>query len=168
MFRDDEYRAEGRPFNRIKGKRPRKETILQALVSDEDRENRDTPFMKTVEYFIWPLVETFLNNSPTSTLEDALDFIFHTGDRKIIHCKAKEGFRLTGNLWRGAQHYDPISGDRYVHHGHRVLVRFDRKQPRFVEIQYRDQMFKLTRKQFEEISPFLDEEEGSSLNKKRR
>lgn len=88
-----------------------------------------------------------------------LELFFHIEDRIIADAIATSDFKMPGNIMHGNVAV-PGTGVRDVLEGKHLLIRFDKTQPGFVEIQHdmglTEQMFRLTDIEFAGIEDYIE------------
>lgn len=108
--------------------------------------------------FIRPFTEQYTVAAADSRIKTALHAFFGIHYRSIFWCRALADFTIPGKKWESeSRPYKHISGEgnRKVRRGNAIIVREDIRTPDVYEIEFRDQMFVLTKSQFKSIEDYI-------------
>ncbi len=83
------------------------------------------------------VIEPYMNERPEHiNVKDWIDYyIFRTHERYIKSFKVLETFKIPGLYWYKQEKYIPGYGPRQVVKGSIVYVRYDRKEPKVVDVE---------------------------------
>jgi hypothetical protein len=107
--------------------------------------------------FIEPLIPHINVGDNESSIRKAIHTFFQPDTRRVYFGKAKAKFRIPGKKWGfGPMELVPGVGRRHTAVGDPMIVRLDETMPLRVEIEYKEQIFVMTRPEYDSIEEHIE------------
>jgi len=105
--------------------------------------------------YIKPLAELLVVNGTVELFTDGVHILFGSDYRSVLFMRATRAFTIPGKLWYRDSIWVYGSGDRRVHKNEVVLVRTDTRTPDEIDLEYKEELFKLTANEYAGIKYLL-------------
>lgn len=120
-----------------------------------------TPALKDIyNFFVKPFERAYCSQWHENTFSETVEAFFNTQSRNLSFCKASMSFTMPGGMWRAENRpYELIrgTGRRHIKTGDALVVRTDEATPNRCELEFDEQIFVLTKAEFDVIKTKLVE-----------